>query len=46
MTKSQVSGMYKFHKRAYAAYKSLGDGRAKDARRHMIKMYLKLRSFR
>jgi len=47
MTISQIKGMIKLHKKCYKAYKATGQvENAKQARAHMIAMYLKLRATR
>ncbi len=47
MTISQIKGMLKMHKRMYKAYKASGQTEnAKQARQHMLEMYLQLRAVR
>jgi len=47
MTISQIKGMLRLHKATYKAYKATGQTEnAKQARAHMIAMYLKLRAVR
>ena len=47
MTTKQMQGMLKFHKSAYKAYKASGQKvMAHNARKHMIALYLQLRTMR
>ena len=47
MNIKQLKGILNFHKRAYRAYKGLGNMvQARHARRHMIDLYLQLRKMR
>ena len=47
MTTSQLKGMMNFHRKAYRAYKTVGNtANAEQARAKMIELYLKLRASR
>ena len=47
MTKSELKGMFKLHKKFYEAYKSYGQiEKAKQARKKMLFSYLQLRELR
>ena len=47
MTTSQIKGMMNFHRKAYKAYKAVGNtANAEQARAKMIELYLQLRASR